>query len=125
MKIPVSLGEVADRMTILEIKTTLLHQVDKVQAAEEEHQALSVIFAAADVSSDITNTVHLLVTTNLFLWHIEDRLRILEEKKDFNHEFVHLARLVYKMNDQRFALKARINLSDHNSDSPREVKSYA
>jgi hypothetical protein len=114
--IPVSVGEVIDKITILEIKK---ERIKKPEALENIHYELSQLVGKVDID-DVQ--YQLLKKVNEELWDVEDELRILETKTDFGERFVSLARSVYKLNDERAAIKRTINLK-YNS-SIIEEKSY-
>lgn len=107
--IPISLGELIDKITILEIKLDKLEGVALFNV-RLEHAALSEILKnlALSVPSSICNDLKLV---NEKLWQIEDRIRELERIGDYGEEFIECARLVYITNDKRAALKKQINIS--------------
>ena len=107
---PVSPGELIDKLTILDIKSRRITAADKLANVRTEHEALSrcwadSVFGTADVASDRAA----LLAVNERLWDIEDRIRDKERARLFDDEFVQLARAVYIENDQRAAIKKRIN----------------
>lgn len=114
--IPISVGELLDKISILSIKSQYTNNEyvkkelqDLIQIAQE-HQ----VYDASYVSQ--------LLTINRKLWKIEDDLRVFEKKEIFNEEFIELARSVYITNDQRASIKKEIN-EKYNS-SYQEVKCY-
>tara|TARA_Y100000766_G_C18312093_1_gene321451 strand:+ start:92 stop:463 length:372 start_codon:yes stop_codon:yes gene_type:complete len=117
---PISLGELVDKITILEIKTirlTLENQHlarNELNALRETLDSLSII-----ISEDLING---LKHVNLDLWSIEDDIRKHEKSKDFGTSFIELARSVYKKNDERASIKRIIN-TKYDSEFI-EVKSY-
>ena len=117
---PISLGEVVDKITILEIKSSKL--TGKAQAnTNKELAALKECLASIDAPiSD--QAMDALRAVNRSLWETEDRIREKERNKDFGEEFIELARSVYKQNDKRAALKKSIN-TEHGSALVEE-KSY-
>ena len=119
-QVPVSLGELIDKITILEIKK--IHLKGKQQQnVEKELEQLKLVLKSMNLEIDI-NLVDKLKTVNNNLWEIEDQIRIKERKKEFNQEFIDLARSVYKQNDERSNIKKEIN-KQYNSDLIEE-KSY-
>ena len=117
---PISLGELIDKITILEIKTLRL-PLENQHLARNELNALRETLESLDliVSGDLIND---LKRVNLDLWSIEDAIRKNEESKDFGPSFIELARSVYKKNDERAAIKRIIN-TKYDSEFI-EVKSY-
>ncbi len=103
-------GELIDRLTILEIKGERLIDPDKRAVVRQELDALR---RARDEditpSGELTRLTEELRSVNEGLWDSEDRLRLCERRGDFGSEFIGLARSVYLQNDQRAALKQRIN----------------
>lgn len=109
MKIEVSIGEVVDKVTILEIKTEKFKNAEKLANVKKEYELLKKEIEKIGIF--ITSDEYLrLKEVNLKLWHIEDNIRIEESKKQFGDEFIKLARSVYFENDERAAIKKEINL---------------
>jgi hypothetical protein len=123
-KIPVSFGELIDRITILEIKSERL-RAEAALANVRDELALLLTIAAPLFATQaaVTETKSRLRSVNEKLWDVEDRLREKESAGDFGTEFVELARSVYKNNDARAALKRKIN--DALPCGIVEEKSYA
>lgn len=122
LSVPVSVGELIDKITILRIKVDKLPSYLAEKAKGELvflQQALNSSGYSSIVSEEITNDLE---RVNLELWVVEDRLRALEEERDFGEEFVDLARSVYRLNDRRFLLKKEINLRSQSGII--EVKSH-
>lgn len=119
---PISVGELIDKLSILQIKKTKISDPEKLSQIKKEFELLYNLSAEYLNDMQIENIFHELVKVNTFLWDIEDRLRILESEGRFEGEFIDAARKVYISNDKRFELKNEINLL---SDSEiREVKQY-
>jgi hypothetical protein len=110
-RIPVSWGELIDKLTILEIKTERLSAEEARANASREFSLLREIAAPILGGDDIKALVARLKTLNEKLWEIEDRIRDHERAKDFGADFIELARAVYKHNDERGQLKRNINLA--------------
>lgn len=109
MKIEVSNGEIADKLTIIELKLEKITDPEKRVNLVKEHLILEKAVAAFLRKSD---PLYLdLYRVNAELWDIEDHIRDLERKKDFGHEFIETARAVYFKNDLRSEIKRRINLA--------------
>jgi len=106
--IPVSPGELIDKMTILAIKTERVKDERKRAMAAQE-LALLQAAAAGLITSEIAALTARIKTVNLALWEIEDDLRALERAQDFGPRFVALARSVYRTNDERARLKNAIS----------------
>jgi hypothetical protein len=108
-RIPVSWGELVDKITILEIKRERIVAKEAVHNVEKELDLLRNIAGAILVASDIAELKRSLGAINRELWDIENLLREKEAAADFGAAFVALARAVYKKNDERAALKRKIN----------------
>lgn len=118
MQIDVSIGEILDKVSILKIKTERILDETKNKNVRAEHDLL-----IGEVSSYLNDSLFLdLLNVNKCLWDIEDALREKERNKEFDDEFIALARSVYITNDKRFAIKNDIN-NKFNSQI-REEKSY-
>jgi uncharacterized protein YukE len=111
IKVPVSPGELLDKITILRIKSQRMSDPRKLANVRLELQALQETwtgsaYAAVDIEPDVTA----LMAVNERLWMIEDDIRDKERSQSFDAEFIRLARAVYVENDERAAIKRRINL---------------
>jgi hypothetical protein len=111
IKVPISYGELADKITILEIKTMKIRDKKKLKNVKNELEHLKKIVEENIFlqSSTITLLKKKLKTVNTILWTIEDLIREQEYKKKFGREFIFLARCVYYINDVRGQLKRAIN----------------
>ena len=123
IKVPISPGELLDKITILRIKSQRMTDPQKVRNVRVELDALqetwsSSAYARIDVAADI----QALQTVNERLWVIEDDIRDKERAQAFDAEFIRLARAVYVENDARAAIKKRINVTL--GSSIVEEKSY-
>lgn len=111
--LPCSLGELIDKLTILEIKRLKLKEPSALTHVEFEWQQLNAIWQANQPKRE--NQVWLedvrtqLQQVNLQLWDLEDSVRALERAQDFGPSFVHCARAIYRSNDLRARLKWSIN----------------
>jgi hypothetical protein len=120
--IPVSVGELIDKLSILQVKKNKINNEEKLVLVNKEFELLYNLSSVYLDSVDINGLYHQLCSINEKLWDVEDELRILETRKSFNSDFIELARKVYFTNDERFRLKNEINLI---TDSEiREVKEY-
>jgi uncharacterized protein DUF6165 len=123
IKVPISPGELLDKITILRIKSQRMSDAQKVRNVRVELDVLErtwidSAFARIDVVADI----EALQKVNERLWVIEDDIRDKERAQAFDAEFIRLARAVYVENDERAAIKRRINLTL--GSSIVEEKSY-
>jgi hypothetical protein len=119
---PVSVGELIDKLSILQVKKTKITNKEKLDYVNKEFELLYNLSSVYLDNKELETLYHILVKTNSKLWDIEDKLRVLESKKKFDDEFVELARNVYFTNDERFSLKNQINKI---TDSEiREIKEY-
>jgi hypothetical protein len=111
IKINASVGELLDKISILKIKEQKITDEKKLLNIKKELGLLSSIaekFIEKDEKS-YKKFMDELFEINLQLWETEDSIRILENKKNFNDEFIQLARNVYYSNDKRFEIKSKIN----------------
>jgi len=124
MRIEVPIGDVADRITILEIKSRLL-TAPVVQAhVRAELDSLTSAWASqCETAMDQLPGIDRLRQVNRELWEVEDRLRLLERARHFNKDFVDTARRVYVLNDERAELKRQISVAT--GSRLVEQKSYA
>jgi predicted nucleic acid-binding Zn-ribbon protein len=114
--VPISVGELLDKITILEIKSLLGYN----EYVEKELGELKQI--KGTITSYIEEYANQLQKVNQNLWKIEDRLRVLEKEQRFDNEFIELARSVYKLNDQRAEIKRKIN--EETNSIYKEIKIY-
>ena len=104
---PISIGELVDKITILEIKKNKL-QNSKLKNVLKELSYLRELIEKHKI--DITDDLFFqLKEVNLSLWNIEDQIRIKEKNKEFDNTFIELARSVYFKNDKRAEIKKSIN----------------
>ena len=104
---PISLGELIDKITILEIKQIHMTGI-KLKNVDKELNLLKKILQDKNLEIDI-DLINSLKEVNNNLWEIEDNIRIKERDQKFNEEFIQLARSVYKENDKRASIKKEIN----------------
>ena len=117
----ISVGELVDKITILEIKLNKIKNSEKLQNIKNELNVLNEYFVKIE-NDQLNQLKNKLKDTNLKLWQIEDDIRVCEKNKDFSSSFINLARSVYITNDERFELKNSIN--EIYSSVIKEVKSY-
>ena len=120
INVPISVGELIDKVSILEIKKDKLKNLKLKNILKE----LSFLRAVLEKNSIfIPDEIYFqLKSINLKLWDIEDKIRIKEKNKEFDNEFIELARSVYLNNDRRSATKKELNIM-FNSEIIEE-KSY-
>jgi hypothetical protein len=124
ISVPVSPGELLDKVTILRIKSKRMSDAAKLANVRLELKVLEETWAASTYArADIAVEVAALLEVNERLWVIEDDIRDKERAQAFDAEFIRLARAVYVENDERAAIKRRINLKL--GSSIVEEKSYA
>lgn len=121
--VPVSWGELLDKLSILEIKRRRIADDEARSNVEREHALLAPIAAPALAMEGIAALMEALRGVNAALWDIEDAIRGEEAQGAFGSEFVRLARAVYRRNDERGAIKRAINL--RLGSALIEEKSYA
>jgi hypothetical protein len=107
--IPVSVGELVDKVTILNIKNLLISDPEKLDNIQRELQALLAILSELPLSQQIRELQCQLQLVNMELWLIEDYKRACERNQDFGDAFVNSARQVYLKNDIRASIKRQIN----------------
>ncbi|MFV2059420.1 MAG: DUF6165 family protein [Gammaproteobacteria bacterium] len=124
LKVDISFGELLDKITILQIKSERISDAAKLQNIHHEMELLQSIWEKSEeVKIDIKFEIYELKAINEKLWDIEDDIRDKELKKEFDKDFIELARAVYVTNDKRADFKRKINVK-LNSELVEE-KSYA
>ncbi len=122
MKIEVSIGEIADKFTILTIKSFEILDEEKQINIKKEWKYINQVIKENFKELAADKLTHRLLDINRQLWVVEDSLRDCENDSEFDKLFVFLARQVYRLNDQRAAIKREINIK-YKSDIVEE-KSY-
>ena len=123
IQIPISPGELLDKITILEIKFERINVAEQKANVNKELQLLNKVWS--DSGTEDANLLAMrkeLKNINTLLWDIEDDIRLEEHNKNFGDQFIKLARSVYVTNDERANIKKRINL--HLKSEIVEEKSY-
>ena len=113
MQVDISIGELFDKLTILEIKIDKINDPAKLENVTKEWNALnekSMDILSIFADSVLFKKIDQLKNVNEELWWVEDSIRENEKKEIFDKEFVELARAVYKLNDERSEIKRQINL---------------
>ena len=106
MKIEVSIGEILDKISILEIKKNKIKDREKLKNINNEFNTLVESYPTYIDQLEYKD----LLKINSLLWDIEDRLHLKEKNKKFDEEFIKLARDVYFTNDKRSVIKKKINI---------------
>ena len=117
----ISLGELVDKISILQIKLQKIADPEKIKHVKKEADSLEKKLNSLKLPN-INFHLSQMIEVNLKLWKIEDDIRDLERARNFNQEFIDLARAVYITNDERFKRKNTINT--HYQSGLVEVKSY-
>ena len=121
LTVPVSFGELIDKITILEIKSERISNLESLRNIEKELEALKKIRNRyIDIDPRLVSDLKMV---NTEIWEVEDELRLCEKEKMFDERFVGMARSVYMFNDRRASLKKQINMR-YNSEI-KEEKSYS
>ena len=119
----ISVGELIDKITILEIKKEKITDKEKLANVQKELKSLSTTMEKyIPNTNDIINYKKDLKEVNTKLWDIENGKRAAEKKKIFDKEFINLSRSVYKLNDRRAGIKLSIN--NFLGSNIKEVKSH-
>ena len=121
--VEVSIGELLDKISILEIKQEKIKDSEKLKFISNEHSILKHQLEK-NVKSDnkLKELFQSLKEINLKLWSIEDNKRLCEKEKNFGEEFIKLSRDVHFLNDERAKIKLEIN--NYTGSSIREIKEY-
>ena len=124
IQINISVGELIDKITILQIKKEKIKDLEKLKIVFHELELLENCLNSFEKSkkNELENFMIELKKINQKLWIIEDDIRLLEKNKKFDDNFIELARSVYITNDKRFEIKNKINRLF--SSNIEEVKSY-
>jgi hypothetical protein len=121
--VEVSIGELLDKVSILEIKQEKIKDPDKLKFINNEHSILKDQLEDNVKSDDRLNKLYQsLKEINAKLWVIEDDKRQCEKDKDFGDKFIKLSRDVHFLNDERAKIKLEIN--DHTGSTIKEIKEY-
>lgn len=110
IKIPISIGELIDKITILQIKKERIVCADKIQNIHKELNLLMIIANNVDMNK-IQTELSELKNINAVLWDLENDIRQKEKDLCFDQTFIDLARMIYTNNDIRAQLKRKINIT--------------
>ena len=106
----ISPGELLDKISILEIKIEKVKDKNSLEEIKKEYKILKEIQTSSiEITGKIKDLFQSVKNVNVKLWNTEDKLRICEKNKDFDKNFIELARSVYFANDERAELKSKIN----------------
>ena len=121
MKVEVAIGEIFDKITILDIKLERISDESRLTYVQVEKNVLeeALIMEGVEIDSELYEELR---DINIKIWDTEAGFREKEAKQEFDDEFVQFARLNAKYNDERFLVKKRIN--EHYDSPVREQKSY-
>ena len=121
--VEVSIGELLDKISILEIKQEKIKDIEKLKFINNEHSILKDQLKNNIKSDDkLNNLFQSLKEINAKLWVIEDDKRQCEKDKDFGEKFIKLSRDVHFLNDDRAKIKLEIN--NHTGSTIKEIKEY-
>lgn len=110
--VPVSWGELIDKLTILEIKQKYIKSHNQIENIKIEYSYLSLVFKKeCKNKKTITELKEKLKKINQNLWNVEEKIRYKDLNNKFDNEFISLAKKVYKFNDKRSYLKKQININ--------------
>lgn len=110
IQIPVSIGELIDKITILEIKSKFLIENNKISNVLKELNYLKDIFDKFEFKKESLDLYKELYEVNLLLWKLEDQIRFYDNLQKFDKDFVDTAKLIYRTNDHRSQIKKTINV---------------
>ena len=121
--VEVSVGELLDKISILEIKQEKIKDIEKLKFISGEYKVLKEQLKI-NVKSDekLNELFDSLKNINLKLWVIEDEKRLCEKKSDFGEKFIKLSRDIHFLNDERAKIKLEIN--KNTGSKIREIKEY-
>ena len=111
LKLKCSIGEIYDKLTILEIKKSKIKDINKLKNVSYELDYIISLLKEVSINKEVQNYIKELKQINNKLWDIEDKIRNKEETKEFDDQFIELARSVYITNDKRSILKKKINIA--------------
>ena len=121
--IEVSVGELLDKISILEIKQEKIKDAENLKFIEDEYKVLkSELDKNIKTDEKLKNLFNSLKEINSKLWVIEDDKRMCEKNKDFGEKFIKLSRDVHFLNDNRAKIKLEIN--NHTGSKIKEIKEY-
>tara|TARA_B100000700_G_scaffold141053_1_gene157025 strand:+ start:6636 stop:7025 length:390 start_codon:yes stop_codon:yes gene_type:complete len=121
--VEVSVGELLDKISILEIKKDKIKDPDKLKFIRDEYNILDdQLKKNVKIDDKLNKLFKSLKDINLKLWLIEDEKRLFEKKSDFGDKFIKLSRDIHFLNDERAKIKLEIN--NHTGSKIKEIKEY-
>ena len=121
--VEVSVGELFDKISILEIKKDKIKDKDKIKFIKDEYKVLKEqMINKVELNEKLKELFNTLKDTNSKLWVIEDDKRLCEKNSDFGEKFIKLSREVHFLNDKRASIKLEIN--NQTGSKIKEVKEY-
>ena len=121
--VEVSVGELLDKISILEIKSEKIKDPEKIKFINDEYKILKdQLNTNIKDYNEIESLYNTLKEINLKLWSIEDDKRLCEKNSDFGEKFIKLSRDVHFLNDDRAKIKLEIN--NHTGSKIKEIKEY-
>lgn len=111
IQVPVSLGELVDKITILQIKLIEIKDEEKLKNVQKEYDALTSLPIYKELKTQIGSYLNQLFVVNQKLWVLEDDIRKCEKAESFDEIFIRCARGIYKTNDERSRIKKELNLA--------------
>lgn len=124
IQIDISVGELLDKITILQIKSERISDAAKLENVNKELGILQAQWSSSTYkNNDLDKNTKALKIINEKLWDIEDKIRIKESQQCFDNEFIELARSVYFTNDERAEIKRKLN--SQSGSALIEEKSYS
>ena len=115
----ISIGELYDKYSILEIKLEKIKETTKLEWIQKEYELLKTLVESNPIADILKDKIKKI---NVLLWDVEEELRQKESRTEFDDIFVQLARMVYKYNDERSIIKQQINIET--KSILRDIKSY-
>ena len=110
INIPVSVGELVDKITILKIKRYQIKDTAKLVNIHKEHDELTSLNEYVKIQKTVLEHQQQLMEVNLRLWFLEEDIRHYEKTNFFESAFIDVARKIYKTNDERSRIKKEINV---------------
>ena len=121
--VEVSVGELLDKISILEIKKNNIKDLDKIKFINDEYVILKNEFKKnVQIDDKIENLFKSLKEINAKLWNIENEKRLCEKNLDFGEKFIKTSRDIHFLNDERGKIKLEIN--NHTGSKIKEIKEY-
>jgi hypothetical protein len=127
IKIPISIGELIDKITILEIKNSRIKNEEKLLNVRNELKILRSILLENNFHENIENYYQCLYTVNLEIWELEEDIRKFSENLLYDNELIEFSRIAKKIrekNDQRSVIKKEINLKFYSSIVEEKSHNY-